>query len=107
MECLLGFRGKKEVRVLGVMVGGEEGGLRKDWMDPGWRGHPEVGQSDQQGNRGERGTHLGLKRMPFLEKGTGLDQPKNLGRACGDGQCPHIKHLLLTQGFKHKTGFGC
>lgn len=68
MECLLRFRGKK-VRILGVMVGGEEGGLRKDWMDPGWRGHLEVGQSDQQGNRGERETHLGLKRMPFLEKG--------------------------------------
>lgn len=88
MEVLLGFRGKKEVKVLGVMVGGEEGGLRMDWMDPERIGHPEAGQSDQEGNRGERETHLGLKRMPFLEKGTGLDQPKNLGRACGDGQWP-------------------
>lgn len=89
MEILLGFRGNKEVRVFGVMVGDEEGGLRTDWTDPGWSGHLETGQSDLQGgNREKIETHLGLKRMPFLEKGTGLHQPKNLGRACEDWQWP-------------------
>lgn len=45
---------------------------------PGWihvgEGTQKLVGGDEQGNRGEREIHPGLKRMPFLEKGTGLSQ---------------------------------
>ena len=38
MDILLGFRGKKEIRVPGVRVAGEEGGLEQTgWIQDGER----------------------------------------------------------------------
>lgn len=67
-------------------------------MDPGWRGHLKAGQSGQQGNSGGREVHLGLKRVPFLEKGTGSIKPKNLGEACGTGKGVGSQTLAVALG---------